>query len=740
MTQGQPQEALFQEIARLQEMAREWARLFPQAASRAEHWLKVLAEVQAHAAGDICRLAVVGAVKSGKSTAINALLGQDLLKRGAGILTAMITRIQYGPQPEAVLKFKDWEEVNGEINRALGLLPLPGVREPLGSLDLRQAGDRELLAQVVAAAEKEEIWSAGSLDPNYLLLKSYLEGYGQFQELGPSSGPLSLAGGDLGRHRELVTREATAVYLKDALLTVSFPWAGTGVEFGDCQGSDSPIPQHLAQVLAYLVKCDLVLYVISSRIGLRQADFQFLGELARMGLMPHLLVVLNLDLGEHESLEEVRRLRDRVAREMSPWQPEPRVYAFSALKLLLEQRRRRGENLEKREAGLLAVWAVDPDAAKFSEAEAARFQGDLQAAIHTLQGRRLAGASLSHVQMVARGLREQLELTRGLLSKDLDALKTVECRLKARRQPLEDTVASLRQTLEGAGIHLKKTLKDRVDSVMDRRYGKVGSAVSAIIRDYEPNWDRLLPPEGSRTFRPALYQLFQEFVKDLALYVTGEANVSLVEFIREQEDWLQAELARVEAPLLLSLQEALTLYYREMESLGFPAAAPALETAAAPRPSGLEVPLLDLQLQPGWWLDAEVWVRSGAGFLERYWEVLKKRLGLGGKMDPRAQLLRDLARSLKAIKKWLLEQVKVQLIDYEERLKFRYFLPLVDHWRQERQTALADAMTSLLTGLEGMAGAMQLAEEERTARQRRLEELIPQAWRSERVLEEMRLK
>jgi hypothetical protein len=738
MTQGQPQEALIQEIAHLQDLAQEWTRLFPQAASQGEHWLKVLSQVQAHVSEDICRLAVVGAVKSGKSTAINALLGQDLLKRGAGILTAMITRIQPGPEPQAVLKFKEWPQINGEINRALGLLPVPRLREHAAPLDLRQATDRELLFLVLREAQKEEIWSAGTLDSNYLLLKSYLEGYDLIQKLLPGNNALSLSGPELARHREMVTREATAVYLQDVLLTIPFPWAAAGVELGDCQGSDSPIPQHLAQVLAYLVKCDLALYVVSSRVGLRQADFQFLGELKRMGLLPHVLFLLNLDLGEHESLEAVQRLRDRVAQELAPWQPEPRVYAFSALKLLLDRRRSRGETLDQREAGLLSVWAMDTAAAQFSDQEVARFQGDLQAAVQTLQGRRLAGGSLSQVQMVARGIREQLELTQGLLSQDLEALKKVESHLQARRQPLESTLASLDQTLDGAGLHLKKALKNRVNSVMDRRSGKVGAALSGFIRDYEPNWDRLLLPETPASFRPALYQLFQECVKELSHYVTTETNVSLVEFIREQEDWLRGELARVETPLLLSLQDALTLYYRQIEELGFSSTPPALEMAANPRPPGLEVPLLNLQLDPGWWLDAEVWVRSGAGFLERYWEGLKRRLGLGAVMEPRSQLLRDLSRALKAVKDWLQEQVKVQLIDYEEGLKFKYFLPLVDQWLKQQESALANTMRSLLTDLEGVAGSMHLEEEERAARRRRLEELVPQAQKIEILLEAMR--
>jgi hypothetical protein len=733
--QPQAHRELIQEIDRLQEMAQEWTRLFPQAAPQGEHWLKVLSQVQAHVTEDTCRLAVVGAVKSGKSTMINALVGQDLLKRGAGILTAMITRVQPGPKPRAVLQFKEWPEINGEIHRALGLLPHPGLVSRAAPLDLKLAEDRKLLAQVLSEAQEADLWTEGSLDQNYLLLKSYLEGYDLLRDVLPASGVLTLAGADLARHRELVTREATAVYLKDVLLTIPFPWPASGVELGDCQGSDSPIPQHLAQVLAYLIKSDLVLYVISSRVGLRQADFQFLTELKRMGLMSHLLALLNLDLGEHTSRDEVGRIRERVAQELSSWQPDLRIYAFSALKVLLNRRRDRGESLDPREEAVLQVWATDPTSAAYADQEAARFEQDLQATLEDLRSRRLAGGSLAQVRMVARGLREQLELTRDLLAKGLDAIRELETRLEARRQPLKATMASLRQTMEGAGAHLKKVLRRQVDSALDRHAGPVGMALREFIQNFEPNWDQLAPPEGQVLFRPALYQLFQEFAKNLGHFVTGEINVSLVEFIRGQEEWLRQELAQAWEPLFLALQEALTLYYREIEDLGLPAAPPTLEVAAIPRPQGLEVPLLNLEIAPDWRFAREVWVRSGMGWLGRAWDAVKHRLGLAGETAPRRQLLRDLERALAALKEWVQEEARVQLLDYQERLKFQYFFPLVDQWLARQEASLEDSLGSLLGSLAGAAETMHLAEEERAARRRRLDDLIPLAQHLEARLE-----
>ena len=169
----------------------------------------------------------------------------------------------------------------------------------------------------------------------------------------PATGMLPLTGPDLARHRDLVTREATAVYLKDVLLTIPFPWPARGVELGDCQGSDSPFPQHLAQVLAYLIKSDLALYVVSSRVGLRQADFQFLAELKRMGLMPHILVLLNLDLGEH--LRRWRRSGTGWPRSWPPGSGPPGLCLFRPE--AAPGPPGGGESLDPREAAVLKVWA-----------------------------------------------------------------------------------------------------------------------------------------------------------------------------------------------------------------------------------------------------------------------------------------------------------------------------------------------------------------------------------------------
>jgi hypothetical protein len=328
-------------------------------------------------------------------------------------------------------------------------------------------------------------------------------------------------------------------------------------------------------------------------------------------------------------------------------------------------------------------------------------------------------------------LREQLEITDDLLGRGLAAIKELETRLAARRQPLQATLATVSQTLEGAGNRLKKTLRSRVDNLLDRHSGQVGKDLNGFIQNFTPDWDQLAPASVTPAFRPVLYQLFQEFAKALAHHVTAEVNLALVEFIREQEEWLRQELARLWQPLFLTLQESLSLYYREIADLGLAAGAPTLEASAVARPQGLELPLLNLEVVPDWRFAREVWMRSGMGFLGRTWDALKRRLKLKGETEPRQQLLRDLGRALTVLKDLFQAELEGQLLNYREGLKFQFFFPLVDQWLKLQEASLADTLGSLLGSLTGAAEAMQLAEAERAERRRRLDQLIPLARRIE---------
>ena len=87
--------------------------------NRFEDWQKACSDIHNQVTEETIRVAVIGPVKSGKSTFVNSLFRGDYLKRGAGIITSIVTRLKSGDGLKAVLFFKSWDEVNEEIEQAV---------------------------------------------------------------------------------------------------------------------------------------------------------------------------------------------------------------------------------------------------------------------------------------------------------------------------------------------------------------------------------------------------------------------------------------------------------------------------------------------------------------------------------------------------------------------------------------------------------------------------------------------
>ena len=65
-----------------------------------------LQEMQQRLEEDVFRIAIVGEFKRGKSTLINALLGQEILPSDVLPCSANLNRVTYGLQPKVELRFK----------------------------------------------------------------------------------------------------------------------------------------------------------------------------------------------------------------------------------------------------------------------------------------------------------------------------------------------------------------------------------------------------------------------------------------------------------------------------------------------------------------------------------------------------------------------------------------------------------------------------------------------------------
>ncbi len=665
----------------------------PEAAG-VDPWVERLRELQSEP-GDSFRVAVAGTVKSGKSTLVNALIGRDLLRRGAGIVTSLVTRVRPGPELRAVLRLKGWREINREAAEAALLL---GAGEDETGLDLRRPGDRERLGRFLEGLGAQAVSQNGTLDRNAALLRALLEGFPRVEEWVRDEPSVKELGPDrFAEHRTFAGQDALAVYVDDLVLEVPDLDLPAGVEVGDCQGYDSPNPRHREKVQEYLLGTHLVLYVVSSRVGIREADLRFVKDLKSLGLAEGAWFVLNADLGEHESAEELEVHAARMAQDLRPLTGEAtRVRVVSALRGLLETCRRRGDALERREELLLALWDESPArTADGFEAFRAEFHEAVTRALRT------------HAETAARAaVKEAAAVLGARVEAALDALQEESRRLgqggdslRRAREQVERSLGAFEEAVRAAADRIRAEMFRQVDRVFHPSGGVLAEEVMGAVERLAP--PRLeVRPADPRSLLRQMARMYQEMRAAFHRYKVEEVNPRAVEAIRKV--WQEAsgrlgEQVRPPADLLIRSLEA----YRE-EARRQGVQTPSAEVPSLDPSAGRRVIPLFSAVVPGTGSSgteralslAAAWTRRAAAGWTRRILRREERTGFA------EGFIRDGAEAVRAL---LAEEARSALLHYNEQVKYQVLGPgleaLATGWIEAYQ-ALVRAVVQDLNSLE----------------------------------------
>ena len=337
-----------------------------------DDWHKTCQSLPIQISEDIIRVAVVGPIKSGKSTFLNSMLKGDYLKRGAGVVTSIVTRVRSGDRLRAHLFFKSWDEVNLEMEQALVLFPSQNWRKNNMNFDIRHEDERRHIQTALKSLSSEQLISQDTRNLNNVLLTSYIKGFDSVYDIISSEDTTrNYSETNFAEHKRFVGDEELAVYLKDVQLQIPTQGLDGNIEIADCQGSDSSNPMHLAMIQDYLLRTHLIVYVVSSRTGLRQADIRFLSIIKKMGILDNILFVINCDFSEHESMEELQALVNKVQEELGLIKPDPEVYTFSALFNLFSSPL---ISLSEKDQLRMLQWKTEEELTDFSISETEQFK------------------------------------------------------------------------------------------------------------------------------------------------------------------------------------------------------------------------------------------------------------------------------------------------------------------------------------------------------------------------------
>ncbi len=215
--------------------------------------------------GKLLQIGVMGQLKSGKSTFVNALLfgGKPVLPRGATPKTANLTVLQYGDKDLLRVTFytrEEWTQLETAANSGNPAVALPA---------------REILAMAKSCGGGDDCIGAGSREIFFASQSALERQLGQYV-------------GEAGVLAPFV--KSAELFLHNELLR--------GLAIVDTPGLNDRVYSRVRQTQAYMEKCDIVFYLSAASDFMDTIDAQLLLEqLPEQGVAKLVLICSKYDSG-----------------------------------------------------------------------------------------------------------------------------------------------------------------------------------------------------------------------------------------------------------------------------------------------------------------------------------------------------------------------------------------------------------------------------------------------------------
>jgi hypothetical protein len=698
--------------------------------SRFEDWQRACSDIHNQISEEVVRVAVIGPVKSGKSTLANSLFKGDYLKRGAGIVTSIVTRIRSNDSLRAVLTFKSWDEINAEIERALVMLPTWDRQGKEAPFDIRNDSERQLLSLALKGLSDEMLFTDGTRNVNSILLTLYLEGYDKVNKIlvdGPHAAEFT--GNDFQEHHSFVGDDAMAVYLKDIELEISSSNLDRSIEIADCQGSDSPNPLHLAMIQEYLMKTHFIVYVISSRTGLREADIRFLSMIKKMGILGNMLFVANIDFSEHDSLEDVERIIAKIRDELSLIRPDPDIYTFSALFNLFSNE---SVELSKKDSLRMTQWMNEESMTALSNSETRRFEMSLNEKLTRERFELLLINHLERMRIISSGIDRWSSINMELLKKDVQGASSMIQKISHHEKRIEQIRDLLRNTFKGTTEKMLRELKSEIDRFFGNQpEGVLGQALG-FMRNYTVNIDKYREKLSSSGFNKTLYVVFQEFKQALDKFMAETLDPEIVSFCSKVDKRIGTSLESVAEPYESMASDTVSELKAAMSSVDAESGTPYSESRSLldmdilKQRAGLSLPSTTAVLQYSTKVRTEAVMRLGYYSVKK---LIKKALKKEAEKINQEQML-ALADGLNLIKKDTEESMIFHFENYRENFKFQYVAKLINAATEYLHQLLTEKFQSCNADIKALE---RIAEKQGSEREQMLDFLIKASAESKRI-------
>ncbi len=499
--------------------------------------------ISRHLKSEIIKIAVVGVIKSGKSTFINSWLKKDVLKRGAGVVTSIVTRVRKGKSLKAVVALKSWDEINDEMEKNLLFFPdlknlaaLNDINFDINGkwFDLRRKKDRELLNQV-----KRQLCHANSVTKTGLrqeavIINQALDGFESIKtKIQPESTELVFSGDNFDDYKEFTGNDSLAFFVKDVCLYVADSNLDFRIEIADCQGSDSTNPNHMVQIQEYLVSSSMIIYLVSSRCGIREADIKFLNIIRNMGLIDRVFFIVNLDIDEHVSLNDLIDVENRIKNDISYLKRNPSVFTFSSLYNLFFNSL--NSSLSVKDKNRLKNWQQDTDLVSHSNRMTENFYSELNSTLTHERNLLLVANHVAHIRIMENNAEKKVDLFLQLLSENLTKAGTAVRNIKLMHERARKFDSTINTALELSIETLKSDIEKELHLFFDTPDGRVYKKIRQFILNFNFDYEKYELQFHKTGFNSTIYHMFHDFRAVFDSFMAETFTSEVAGFIKAQE-------------------------------------------------------------------------------------------------------------------------------------------------------------------------------------------------------------
>jgi len=586
--------------------------------------------------------------------------------------------VRSGKQLNAKLLFKSWDEVNSEIDQALVLFPSVDWRTEKNRFDIRRKGERIDLQKALSSLGTEHLFTNYSRNLNNVLLTSYIKGYEKVKGMISSDSITShYEDNKFTEHWAFVGDGSMAVYLRDIELEIDSGNIDSNIEIADCQGSDSPNPLHLAMIQDYLLLSHLIIYVVSSRTGLREADIKFLSIINKMGIMDNILFIINCDFSEHESINDLYALVEKVKEDLSMIKPDPEIYSISALFNLFKVR---NENLSQKDRLRLAQWKKEKELTAFSDRETERFESLFYNKLTRGSNFLILKNHLERLSVILSGMTHWILVNQNIFARDADSANEVIEKIKHNQIRMNKITSMIKNTLDGSIQKIKRELKADVDRYFDLRSGDLLGDIVEFVRSYTvpyQNYEENLKAAG---FSNTLYLVFQEFKQALDTYMAETINPEVIRFVREKETRIKEYLDSISSSFDVMVYDAIVEYNKMMGNFGINRSRKNQERIELPDIdsikgiAGLALPPAVASMNFTARIKTEAVIRLGFYTVLKFFKKFLRK-PIQSKNEQGVLALKD---GVLRVKRETEKSVIFHFKDYQENIKFQYIYKLIE--------------------------------------------------------------